>query len=220
MPITTPDAIRVLRNRYPQNKGQWATIVEFDVIDFLAVNCWPSRGFEVHGHEIKVSRSDWKRELKKPHKALLSMARCDFWWVAAPDGIVQPGELPEGWGLMILSDKGSRVAIQAPRLRDKIGRSWYKLSGEARTHGIDYEFVQRSSFAMMARRFAYAQADRDHIITEVTDPVPLLDEAARATGRITSTMRNAQKEYQAYVTRNRREQRERMKQYRMLQGED
>lgn len=116
---------------------------------------------------------------------------------------------------MILSDKGSRVAIQAPRLRDKIGHSWYKLSG-----GIDYEFVQRSSFAMMARRFAYAQADRDHIITEVTDPVPLLDEAARATGRITSTMRNAQKEYQAYVTRNRREQRERMKQYRMLQGED
>ena len=31
--------------------------------DGLALSLWPSRGIELHGFEVKVSRSDWLREL-------------------------------------------------------------------------------------------------------------------------------------------------------------
>jgi len=37
--------------------------------DYVAMDLWPSKGLALHGHEIKVSRSDWLRELKEPEKA-------------------------------------------------------------------------------------------------------------------------------------------------------
>jgi hypothetical protein len=37
--------------------------------DFVAMDLWPSKGLHLHGHEIKVSRSDWLRELAEPEKA-------------------------------------------------------------------------------------------------------------------------------------------------------
>src|ERR1039457_1110041 len=69
--------------------------------DFLAMDLWPSRGLALHGHEIKVSRSDWLRELKEPEKAAEFIPYMNHWWLVASDPrIVREGELPEGWGLM------------------------------------------------------------------------------------------------------------------------
>ena len=87
--------------------------------DAIAVGCWPSRGEEIHGVEIKVSRGDWLRELKDPEKAELSWIRwCHRWWIAAPEGIVLDGELPPAWGLLEPDGaKGRLVArIEAPAL--------------------------------------------------------------------------------------------------------
>ena len=62
--------------------------------DALAYSLWPSRGLELHGFELKISRSDWQRELLKPAKAEALQQFCDRWWVVAPVDLVQPGELP------------------------------------------------------------------------------------------------------------------------------
>lgn len=71
--------------------------------DFIAIDCWPTQGLELHGHEVKVSRSDWLSELKKPDKAEAFKRFMDRWWLVVPDAaIVKPGELPEGWGLLSL----------------------------------------------------------------------------------------------------------------------
>lgn len=74
------------------------------VADFIAVDCWPTGGIELHGHEVKVSRSDWLHELKQPEKAEAFKRYMDRWWLVVPDAkIVKDGELPEGWGLLVLS---------------------------------------------------------------------------------------------------------------------
>lgn len=64
-------------------------------IDAIAMSLWPSRGLELHGHEIKVSRSDWLRELKEPEKAEAFSSVVDRWWLVVSDAqIVAAGELP------------------------------------------------------------------------------------------------------------------------------
>ena len=81
------------------------------------MSLWPSRGLEMHGFEVKVSRSDWIKELRTPDKAEAVYRYCDHWWIVAGGvDIVAPGELPPTWG-MIVADKGKLVVrVAAPKL--------------------------------------------------------------------------------------------------------
>jgi len=86
------------------------------IADFVAVDKY-STTQAIHGHEVKVSRSDWLSELKDPTKSERIKRFCDFWWLVVPDAsIVKPGELPEGWGLMAQSGKVLRAKVKAPKL--------------------------------------------------------------------------------------------------------
>lgn len=83
--------------------------------DAMAMSLWPSRGLDLHGFEIKVYRSDWQRELRKPEKADEIALYCDFWWVAATPGIVKPDEMPAPWGLLELDGRGLVTVKPAER---------------------------------------------------------------------------------------------------------
>lgn len=83
--------------------------------DALAVSCYPSRGLYLVGIEIKVSRSDWNKELANPEKAEAIQQYCRHWYVAAPKGVVPLGELPATWGL-IECDRSAKVEMPAPQL--------------------------------------------------------------------------------------------------------
>ena len=72
-----------------------------------------SRGRGIDAHELKVSRSDWLRELDDPAKADAWWPYCSRWWVVAPPGIVADGELPPGWGLMEPQSRGRRFRVRA-----------------------------------------------------------------------------------------------------------
>lgn len=85
--------------------------------DALAMNLYPSRGLEIHGVEIKTNRSDWLRELADPDKSAPVQAHCDRWWVAIDDPkIVQAGELPSTWGLLVLHGSKLVQRVAAPAL--------------------------------------------------------------------------------------------------------
>lgn len=85
--------------------------------DFVAVNCYPSQGLEIHGVEVKISRGDWLRELKQPGKVEEGVYRfCDRWWVATAPDIVRPDELPPTWGLMELHGTRLKTVVKAPKL--------------------------------------------------------------------------------------------------------
>jgi hypothetical protein len=91
------------------SKSRWA--------DAVAMGIWPSRGLELHGFELKVSRSDWTKELANPAKAEAVCRFCDRWWVVVGDAaIVKPGELPPTWGLMVPKGSGLGVVTDAPKL--------------------------------------------------------------------------------------------------------
>lgn len=49
--------------------------------DVLALGLWPSRGNELHGFEVKVSRADWRKELAQPEKAEGWCQIVDRWWI-------------------------------------------------------------------------------------------------------------------------------------------
>lgn len=85
--------------------------------DAVAMNLYPSRGLEIQGFEVKVSRSDWTKELKTPEKSAPVQQYCDRWWIVTPEGIVKDGELPPTWGHYIVSPSGKiRQAVAAPKL--------------------------------------------------------------------------------------------------------
>lgn len=80
-----------------RNDGGFSATRTFDAV---AVALWPSRGYAIDVFEIKVSRSDWLRELKDPAKSEAAWQIGNRFWIVATAGIVQPGELPPGWGLI------------------------------------------------------------------------------------------------------------------------
>jgi hypothetical protein len=86
--------------------------------DAIAMSLWPSRGLELHGFEIKVSRADFLRELKNPEKAEQVAKYCDRWWLVTSDEhIVQAGELPPTWGLLVRHGRSLRLKVAAPQLQ-------------------------------------------------------------------------------------------------------
>lgn len=120
--LNTAHARQMLHKRYPA--PEWALMQEVApatgggtrYADAVAINLWNSRGHSIHGFEIKVSRSDWLRELKQPEKAEDVFRFCDFWWILAPKGIVKDGELPPAWGLLELRESGITQVVKAPQL--------------------------------------------------------------------------------------------------------
>lgn len=87
--------------------------------DAVVMNLWPSRGLLIEGIEVKVSRSDWTREIKNPEKAEAISKYCDKWWIIAPEGIVHEHEVPALWGYKKVNAKGALVTVKDAPKKDK-----------------------------------------------------------------------------------------------------
>jgi hypothetical protein len=119
--LTERDVLKLLRERHPppawaflEHVANATGVLKERTADAIAMSVWPSRGLELHGFEVKVHRSDWLRELKKPAKADDIASRCHRWWIAAGPKVVEAGELPGTWGLVLVEGKNLRVAKEAP----------------------------------------------------------------------------------------------------------
>lgn len=129
--------------------------------DALAMSLWPSRGLELHGFEIKASRSDWVRERDAPEKAEEIASRCDRWWlVVADESIVKDGELPPTWGLLVPGPKNQlRQKVEASKLEAKPLSRSFLAAILRRAHGQMSEMVLKSSIAdEIARKCAEREA--------------------------------------------------------------
>jgi hypothetical protein len=114
--ITEGDVLDALRQKYAPPAFAFLSHVATGTgahaartIDGLAMSVWPSRGYEIFGFEVKVSRSDWLRELKQPAKADAACRCVDKWYIVAPESVVMAGELPKGWGYLAYLPGASRV---------------------------------------------------------------------------------------------------------------
>lgn len=119
--ITASDIRLAMRKQWAEQ--EWAILWEVREgtgtmagrsADAVMMSLWPSRGLELHGVEIKVSRSDWKREAGDPTKAEAIAKYCDRWWVHTSPGIVQDiSELPPMWGLREFNGRNWRTIREA-----------------------------------------------------------------------------------------------------------
>lgn len=127
--VTAKDIVQLLRVKY--SGDQWAFVPEVPNgtgtamnrrCDGLAMGLWPSKGLHLHGHEIKVNRSDWLKEIQDVSKAAAFSVFCHYWWIVAPAGVVKLEELPSDWGLMCPTTNGLRVkkpaTLWTPELPD------------------------------------------------------------------------------------------------------
>lgn len=79
-----------------QGPGQWTTVEEFLAIDLLAFNAWGGNGGPRYGrvgYEVKVSRSDLRREVLTPSKRARAVAFCHDFYFAVPRGLLKPEEV-------------------------------------------------------------------------------------------------------------------------------
>jgi hypothetical protein len=84
-------------------------------LDAVAISLWPSRGLEVHGIEVKISRADAHRELSHPEKAEAIASRCDRFWMATPAGIIDAENLKRiapSWGLLEVSGSAGHSVVK------------------------------------------------------------------------------------------------------------
>lgn len=84
--------------------------------DAVAIGIWPSTGHQIHGFEVKVSRTDFLNEMKDPAKSQAIFKFCHRWSLATPPGLVKVDELPPNWGLVTFDGKSLRTVKQAPLL--------------------------------------------------------------------------------------------------------
>jgi hypothetical protein len=123
--LNTPHARAMLRARFAA--PEWALMEEVAprtgggtrMADAVAMNLWATRGYALHGFEIKTGRGDWLKELKDPSKAEAVATYCDYWWLVAPAGVVKDGELPLGWGFYELRVGGLLQRVAATKQEAK-----------------------------------------------------------------------------------------------------
>lgn len=83
-------------------------------IDALAVNCWRSKAYIVRAYEVKISRADFLRELRQPHKSATARDIAHEFVFATPKGMVDVHELPIGAGLIEVDHRGRTVTKRRP----------------------------------------------------------------------------------------------------------
>lgn len=122
--LGAPQVVAEIDRRYSNDDG-WIVMHELcdpatnRRVDALALHTYESRGMEMVGFEVKVTRGDWLVELKDPSKADPFARFCSRWWIVTPEGVVQPEELPAAWGHVVVrpgEKRAWRVAKKAPRL--------------------------------------------------------------------------------------------------------
>ena len=70
-------------------------------VDFMTLCCWDSDGFEINAFEIKISKSDLKRELMDPSKHNCLFDEIDKYWIVAPDYVLDDlSVIPKNWGVL------------------------------------------------------------------------------------------------------------------------
>lgn len=73
---------------------------------------WPASGFSKLV-ECKVSRADFLRDAKKPHRGYNGLAMGCFRYFLVPCNLVTADEIPLRWGLLYAAPRGIRVVRTA-----------------------------------------------------------------------------------------------------------
>jgi len=132
------DLIKMIRNRYPvkMEEGFHRYVVLEQVanatgmyhdhwIDAAVFDMWPSKGLMRSAFEIKVSRSDFLRELQQPNKYKWVLESFHYFYYVAPQDVIKREELPANAGWLCprankLTIRKAAVQNEKPKLDDHL----------------------------------------------------------------------------------------------------
>lgn len=69
-------------------------------------------------HEVKVSRADFLSDLAKPEKREAYAAMSEAVYYVAPEGIIAPADIPQGFGLIVEREENQFHLVKRPRKRE------------------------------------------------------------------------------------------------------
>jgi hypothetical protein len=136
MKVTAEYLVNLIRQRYPvyRDDGFHRYVVLEQVpdgtgmyqghwIDVAVFHMWPSSGLLRSAFEIKISRSDFLRELQYPNKYKWVQDSFHEFWYVAPQGVIKREELPANAGWLCprankLTVKRHAVKNENPKLDD------------------------------------------------------------------------------------------------------
>lgn len=101
-------------------------------IDAWALNLIPSEGLGRIAYEVKVSRSDFLREIKQPTKRRYALLYSNKFYFAAPKGLIQASEIPPECGLVEFGRDGDPYYRVAAPERDCMPPPWLFMAAVAR----------------------------------------------------------------------------------------
>lgn len=94
-------------------------------MDGFAIYTWGD--LETKAFEIKVSRSDFLLEMKKPSKRRQALAFSNKFYFVTPPGLLKPEEIPSDSGLIEVrkhdGDDQLKIVVHAPN-RERIRPTW------------------------------------------------------------------------------------------------
>lgn len=106
--VDTNDILVYLRNRYKWDgwKKEYVAFEELRMgpagdgqrIDFWVMNCWGNHGKKAF--EIKISRGDFLKEIKKPTKRRCALSVSNQYYFIVPKGLLKVEEIPPECGLI------------------------------------------------------------------------------------------------------------------------
>jgi len=124
-------------------------------IDFWSVSPHAGKGFKATAYEIKVSRSDFRRDT--PEKQRLARLYSDEFFYVAPKGLLSAADIPDWAGLQEWDGSRFRHTVHAPH-RDKDAPSWELL-----TSIIRYSGQVRRDTDILKSRLAQAEARAERL---------------------------------------------------------
>jgi hypothetical protein len=138
---TADDIYRALRIKYSDTK-HWIYLEELRIgtgygksaeqsFDAWVMSAYPSDSMVKIAFEVKVSRSDFIKEIKKPLKRRWALRYSNKFYFAAPEGMIKPEELPLECGLMELHGDFMNTKVDAP-WRESFPPSWGMIASIAR----------------------------------------------------------------------------------------
>lgn len=155
-------------------------------VDALYVGFTSSSGRMLVGHELKVSRADWRHELDKPGKADPWHDQCHAWYVVAPSTeIVPTEELPDGWGLMVPNPRSKvrmDIVVKA-RTYPERNPSWEAMRSllarqdtlRAQTIQAEIQQARQRETERIEKAYAQRYRGRDELPQDIRDRLAALE---------------------------------------------
>ncbi len=110
-------------------------------LDMVVVDVYQSNGYSLEGIEIKVSKSDLRRELQDSSKHNIFFEDLDYYSLAAPSDVIDKDIIPKHWGIYAATFKDGEWSLRTVRKPCSL-------------HDIGKPDISRPFFACLARALA------------------------------------------------------------------